>query len=247
MKRTAAVLVAAIAAAVAAALAAESPSPYHVASTHGAHERLLAADGESWRPAEKIAWGPDRYTTTFRALWAERGPYLRFDAADDFPWFTMTGRDDHLWEEEVVEVFLDIGRSGRNYAELEISPGNYVCDVRMVQPHPDKKMDFAWNIEGLETRTMATPGRPGSSGNWTALAFVPWTAFRSLPSASAAAIPPRPGTRWRFNVFRVKRPGGPMQPERGAIEAAWSKPSLPSFHVPAAFRDFVFEAGGAGK
>ena len=34
----------------------------------------------------------------------------------------MTRRDDPIWEEEVVEIFLDPARLGRHYAEVEISP-----------------------------------------------------------------------------------------------------------------------------
>jgi hypothetical protein len=40
-------------------------------------------------------------------------------------------------------------------------------------------------------------------------------------------------------VFRIKRPGGPDQPERDAVYAAWSVPDGPSFHDPTAFRDLV--------
>ena len=84
------------------------------------------------RGARRIEWGPAPYTTRFRALWNDDGLYLRFDARDPSPWHTMTRRDEHLWEEEVVEIFLDPDRSGRDYYELEISPANVVCDVRMI-------------------------------------------------------------------------------------------------------------------
>lgn len=40
------------------------------------------------------------------------------------------------------------------------------------------------------------------------------------------------GDRWRFNVFRIKRPGGAQRPQRGAILAAWSPVPDTSFHVP---------------
>ncbi|HEY3380255.1 MAG TPA: carbohydrate-binding family 9-like protein [Vicinamibacterales bacterium] len=227
--------------------AVSAADSYRVLATPHPRAALMAAGGEEWSPATAVSWGPVKYQTTFRALWSAEGLFLRFDATDDHPWFTMTRRDDHLWEEEVVEVFLDIDQSGRNYAELEISPGNVVCDVRMVQPYPDKQMDFDWNIEGLETRTLATPGRPPFAGDWTAVAFIPWPAFRSLPSAKGVALPPRPGSQWRFNLFRVKRPGGPLAPERGAVETAWSTPSQPSFHVPSAFQSFTFEAEPARR
>ena len=59
---------------------------------------------------------------------------------------------------------------------------------------------------------------------------------RPLAPEEGARIPPAPGDEWRFNVFRIKRPGGPQAPAQGAIFAAFSKPAGPSFHDPAAFR-----------
>lgn len=224
-------------------LAAAPAEPrYVVASTPAEAGALLAGDAAAWKPAARIQWGPAPYTTDFAALWASDALYLRFDARDPSPWHTMTKRDEHLWEEEVVEAFLDLDRSGRNYAELEISPGNVVCDVRMVTPYPNKKYDLTWNLEGLETRVVPLKDETGGTIGWTALARLPWTGFRTLASAERIALPPRAGDRWRFNVFRVERPGGHGTPEAGAVEVAWSDPRSPSFHVPASFRDLVFAA-----
>jgi cellulose/xylan binding protein with CBM9 domain len=201
---------------------------------------LLGAEEASWAGAQRVTWGPAAYETAFRAAWKEDGLFLRFDARDPNPWHTMTRRDDHLWEEEVVEIFLDLDRSGHDYYELEISPANVVCDVRMISPWPDKKGDFDWNLAGLETSVHMRTDTAGKTTGWTATAFLPWSGFRSLPSSKAIALPPKPGDRWRFNLFRVKRPGGKSAPEKDAIEAAWSETGGPSFHVPKAFRDLVF-------
>ena len=62
---------------------------------------------------------------------------------------------------------------------------------------------------------------------------------RSIPGPPSR-LPPRSGEAWRFNVFRIKRPGGQARPQDGAVLAAWSKPSGPSFHDPAAFRPLSF-------
>jgi len=35
--------------------------------------------------------------------------------------------------------------------------------------------------------------------------------------------------------------------EKDAVFTAWSPPGQPSFHVPAAFRDFVYGASGRGR
>jgi hypothetical protein len=210
---------------------------YAVRPAPSGHQALLASDDSAWASADVIRWGEPGAPTSFRALWNTEGLYVRFDATDPSPWNTMTKRDDHLWDEEVVEIFLDINRSGRHYAELEISPANVVCDVEMITPAPDKQSDFSWDIAGLETRVTK---RSDDHSQWIATAFLPWNGFRSLPSARNVALPPTAGTAWRFNVFRIERPNGPRDPARGAIFAAWSPPSGDSFHDPAAFRDLLF-------
>src|SRR5207247_307497 len=115
----------------AAALAAGDPS-YPVGRAEAPRATLLGSADVTWSKAERIAWGPEKYETAFRALWDQTGLYVRFDARDPDPWSTMTRRDEHLWEEEVVEIFLDLDRSGKDYAEVEVSPANVICDVRMV-------------------------------------------------------------------------------------------------------------------
>ena len=60
------------------------------------------------------------------------------------------------------------------------------------------------------------------------------------PPRPASRRPRSPGDGWRFNVFRIERPGGKANPEKDAVFAAWSKPSVKSFHDPAVFRDMVF-------
>ena len=67
--------------------------------------QLLAPEAPGWRFAQTVRFGPAPYRTRFRALWSGLGLHFRFDAEDDAPWFTMTARDDPLWEEEVVEIF----------------------------------------------------------------------------------------------------------------------------------------------
>lgn len=223
------------------AVAAATPE-YKVARATAAQGRLLGAEEEPWSGAARVDWGPGQYETRFRALWDDMGLYLRFEATDPNPWHTMTKKDEHLWDEEVVEIFIDLDHSGRDYYELEISPANVVCDLRMVSPWPDKEGDIDWDFEGLETRVHARTDEAGKTTGWTAVAFLPWHGFRALPSARGVALPPKPDDTWRVNVFRIKRPGGPEAPEKESVFAAWSPPSARSFHDPSAFRPFIFQA-----
>lgn len=223
-----------------AATGTAAPGEYVVAITRAMASPLLAGAEAAWRGAARLEWGPSPYETDFRALWTPDALYLRFDAKDAHPWHTMTRRDEHLWEEEVVEIFLDPGRAGHDYYELEVNPANVVCDVLMIQPSPDKKSDLGWNLAGLETAVVPWKDGTGAARGWTALARLPFAGLHALPSATGVMLPPRAGDRWRFNLFRVERPGGKEHPEKGAVEAAWSPTGQPSFHVPAAFRDLVF-------
>lgn len=149
--------------------AAVAPPAYTVAPTRAESAALLAGGAGAWKDAHRIHWGPSANDTAFAALWDADALFVRWDAVDTAPWYTMTHRDDHLWEEEVVEVFLDLDRSGRDYAELEISPANVVCDVRMVSAWPQKKFDLTGNMEGLETRVVPLRDAAAATVGWTAL------------------------------------------------------------------------------
>jgi hypothetical protein len=188
---------------------------------------LLPADAPQWKDAREVVWGPEPYRTRFRALWNEHGLHLRFDSEDDAPWFTMTERDDRLWEEEVVEIFLDPLGDGR-YVEVELNPANVVCDLRRLGPgetasDPIGPMDRGFAVTGMRTAVAAADGR------WIGTLLLPWEGL-GLSGAPGA------GEEIPFNVFRIKRPGGPEAPEEGAVFAAWSPTGGPSFHVPEAFR-----------
>jgi hypothetical protein len=213
---------------------------YRVRKTDAQPVTLLPGHDRAWKTAQRIAWGPLKYRTVFRALWNDKGLAIRFDACDDRPWHTMKRRDDPIWEEEVVEIFLDPASLGRHYAELEISPTNVVTDLHILEPHPHLNGDRSWNWHGMESTVV--PGSCGglTSGSWIALAWLPWSGLRELSPEVAPRVPPAAGDVWSFNVFRIKRPHGPSEPEREAVYAAWSTPEGPSFHEPAAFRRMEF-------
>ncbi len=222
-----------------ATFAADAPG-YDVVRLPDTAAGLVDAGASVWHDAVPLGWGPEPYRTRFQACWDSLALHVRFDATDDAPWHTMSRRDDHIWNEEVVEMFLDADGSGRHYAELEISPANVVCDLRVDQPWPSLASFTEWNWDGLTTAVLPLLDRGGAVTGWTALARLPWTGLRSIYPAPGVALPPQPGQAWRFNVFRIKRPGGPARPDDGVVLSAWSKPRGPSFHDPAAFRPLTF-------
>ena len=218
---------------------------YVVESTTARRDPLMDGAEEAWKPARAISWGPEGYDTTFRALWNGAGMFVRFDATDANPWGTLSRRDEPIYQEEVVEIFLDLDRSGSHYAEVDFSPANVVCDYHIERPLPEKdgdppwKGDRGWNFDGLQSRVEVRHDGDHTRG-WRVIAFLPWDGLRSLPSAAGTALPPREGDWWRFNVFRIERPHGPTDPERDLVLAAWSPAPIPKFHVASVFRKLEF-------
>lgn len=220
--------------------ATTTPSAYRVRRTGAEAADLLQASGAAWAPAPGIVWGTEPWPSRFRALATETALWLRFDATDDSPWHTLEQRDAPLWDEEVVEIFIDPDNDGRNYVEIEINPANVVCDLLMERGDPGKIGHLDWDFAGLETRVVPLRDGAGAVIGWTALARLPWEGFRDVVPA-AVALPPRAGDRWSFNVFRIKRPDGPAEPNRRVVLDAWSPVPANSFHVPEVFQPLEFE------
>lgn len=212
------------------------PAEYVVQHTSAGADALLAGEAIAWAPAMDVQWGPDRYHTQFRAVWNSEALFARFDVSDHAPWHTFSHRDACLWEEEVVEIFLDPTCSGTDYAELEINPANVVCDLHIAQLTPVRDVRLEWNFATL--RSAVHPGQ--QNDDWMAIACMPFADFASMSPPVAECLPVTVGDVWHFNVFRIKRPHGPADRERGSIYAAWSVPDGPTFHAPEAFRPLRF-------
>jgi hypothetical protein len=145
-----------------------------------------------------------KFPTEAAVVWDQENLYVAFACRDREPWGRMKNRDDHLWEEEVVEVFLDPDGDGQNYAELEVSPNNVVVDLLIPHPRAGAGTAIKWDIDGLQTAV----GRPGAG--WVVEIAMPW---KSLAAASVKSAP-KPGDQWRVGLYRIKRPGGPAKAEQ---------------------------------
>jgi hypothetical protein len=171
-----------------------------------------------------------RLSTSVAVWYDEDYLSLLFSASDDHVLATMTGHDDPLWREDVVEVFL-APESRQRYFEIEVSPRGTVFDARIESPdgiRATMKTDLAWTCEGLFT---AVRNALESDGTRTidTLIRIPFFALeRSMPGD---------GESWSANLYRIDR-----NPSSGDEFSAW-QPTLktpPDFHVPSAFGTFRF-------
>ena len=155
----------------------------------------------------RLIHAPDRqpaYPTEATVAWDDEFLYVAFACTDDAPWARHANRDDRLWEEEVVEVFLDPDGDGRDYAELEVSPTNVVVDLLIPAPKGGGPNTRAWNIDGLQTAVKT------QASGWVAEMAIPWRAL----AASGVSSAPSSGAEWRVGLYRIKRPGGVQKAAR---------------------------------
>lgn len=193
-------------------------------------------DEPAWRDAfeaplvSSMTGGRVRYATVARLLWDDRNLYVAFECEDDEV-FSRPGRkdDDPIYEDEVVELFVDPAGARRDYAEIEVSPANVVFDARFATWRSDLAVARAWT-SGARTAVEVHRGREGDRG-WTVEMAVPLEALRG------AARPPRPGDRWRMNLFRLE-----THNRAGVAEGqAFSPPLRGDFHALDRFGWLVFD------
>jgi hypothetical protein len=171
---------------------------------------------------------PSPIKTEAKILYDDRFLYFAFRNADENIWSTMTKRDAHLWEEEVVEVFVQADPKQTSYIELEVNPLGTMLDIFLLDIRKPLHYE-SWNSERLQWAVQVegtVDGNPGDKG---------WTCEIALPLEDVVPAPhssPRPGDMWRLNLYRVEK-----RPTSASL--AWS-PTLKDFHVPSMFGDIVF-------
>lgn len=75
---------------------------------------------------------PSPYKTEARALYDDTFLYFSFRCRDDNIWATFKRRDQHLWDEEVIEVFLQADPHQTSYIELEVNPLGTMLDIYLL-------------------------------------------------------------------------------------------------------------------
>ncbi|MCI0571845.1 MAG: carbohydrate-binding family 9-like protein [Myxococcaceae bacterium] len=137
--------------------------------------------------------------TTARLLYDAEHLYVAFDVEDPDVWGTLKQRDDPIYNEEVVELFLDANADGRTYNELQVSPHNVLFDAYF--PARRQGMDTGWD-SGMRTavKVRGTLDAPDDRDEgWTVELAVPLARLAEVPR-----LPPQPGDRWRFNLYRLE-------------------------------------------
>jgi hypothetical protein len=207
----------------------------------------------AWEPANFASWhwaslpslppliladgsGPALQETVVRLCYDGDALYIRFDCHDEDSWGTLHRRDDPIYDEEVVELFIAAGEeTPSTYYEFEISPNGVLFDARVHNPGGDRAgmiVDRIWDADGIRWRAERT-GR----GRWSALLALPWAAITAMDQ--------RP-TAWRANFYRIERPRqghSALPTEFSCWSPTFTDPA--DFHKPARFGTLILLSKGA--
>jgi hypothetical protein len=166
-------------------------------------------DHASWRQPEWTALRPrqsggEPYESRFKVLYSNTGLYVLMDGADRTLTATMNEDFMDLWKEDVFEVFLWTDERFPVYFEYEISPLDRELPI-LIPNFGGKFLGWRpWRYEGERRTRKATsiiggPKRSQASiQGWRAEFFIPYALLTPLQN-----VPPRPGTAWRANFYRM--------------------------------------------
>lgn len=181
---------------------------------------------ETGKPATK--------KTTARMCWDDTNLYVAFTGEDADVFGTYTKHDDPVYNEEVYEIFLCPTCDLNCYYELNVSPRNVAFDAiqrNTKAPNPGPGSTSSWDCKGLRTAVNVNGTVDCRTDTDTG-----WSAEFSIPFAALKRSTPKPGERWRANLYRIDLSPKPVEFQ------AWSptlvKPA--AFHVPTRFGTVFF-------
>jgi hypothetical protein len=216
---------------------APEPPEYKVLRTPRPPTVDGALDDAAWRDATPVVLRgsfdgqPASLRTEARLVYDDTSLYVSFSVEDPDLWGTLRKRDDPIYEQEVVEVFLDANADGRTYNELQVSPHNVIFDAYF--PARRQGMDTGWD-SGMKTavKVRGTLDDPADRDEgWTVELQIPFARLAEVPN-----VPPKKGDRWRFNLYRLEHR------ERRAVEGqAFSPLFVGDFHALSRFGWLTFE------
>jgi hypothetical protein len=203
---------------------------------------------------------PDPFLRTrAKLMWDDQALWIGAELEEPHVWGTLTERDAVIYMDDDFEVFLDPDGDTHQYYELEINALGTEWDLLLVRPYRDGGPAIhAWDIPGLRTAVHVDGSLNDPSDRdigWSVEIAIPWAA---LAEATSAAVPPRPGDRWRVNFSRVDWPveirdgrtrksldpaTGNAGPEDNWV---WSPQGLVAMHYPEMWGIVRFSGAGGG-
>ena len=166
-------------------------------------------DHAAWQKAEWVTLRrrePQNhpYDTRFKVVYSPTGLYCLMDGTDKKLTAAMNEDFMDLWNEDVYEVFLWTDERHPLYFEYEISPLNRELPIIIPNFGGQAYGWRPWHYERdrMTRKATSVTGGPKQSQagieGWRAEFFIPYQLLKPLQN-----VPPKPGTKWRANFYRM--------------------------------------------
>ncbi len=185
------------------------------------------------RLVDTMSGAAAEFAATARMTWDDTAVYLGWEVADDYLKATHTRHDDHLWEQDCVEVMFDPGGDQRNYFEIQVAPSGQSFETRYdTRRQPQPFGDVAWTSQvRAQVERRGTLNDDEDDVGYTVEMAIPWAAFAA---GNPPAGKPEPNAVWGMNLFVLDAR------ENGGRAAGWSPPRVGDFHAIDRFGRVVF-------
>lgn len=183
-------------------------------------------DANSLQLIDTVSGKEINYKTNVKLLWNDNFLYAGFECEEDYIYATMTNFNDMLYEEDVVELFLDDDKDGKTYIEIEVNPLNAVLHYAIHNDLKGKIVPF----ERIENNITSEVIYNEKEHCLTVELAIPFTEF-----VTAKNTPPKIGDSWLFNAYRINHTAN------GEVEYyAGAKTGIVNFHKPESFGELLF-------
>lgn len=188
----------------------------------------------TWTPLTVLPDYPSDYTTAFKLLYSEKGIYALFKCTDSILTNTLQEDRTALYNEDVIELFLQPDSTRSNYFEYELSPLNFESPLLIFNNQGDLNSWHPFEITEQRkilhaTSITGSKKEPGArADSWMAECFIPFDLLRPVNGHQATS-----GDRWKANFYRIDYDKG---------EALWAwRLNSGNFHEFEHFGTIIFE------
>jgi hypothetical protein len=140
------------------------------------------------------------YVTRCKMIWDNDFLYVFLRMEEDAIW-AIHKKDDIVFRENVLKIFMDPDNNGHNLIEIQVNPYNEVHYLTLSKPYRDKGiLNAGWMPVGAKSAvgikgTINDPSDKDSE----------WTIEMALPlkGLNGTAKPPQDGAIWRLDIQRT--------------------------------------------
>lgn len=173
--------------------------------------------------AEEEAWGKAAWSKSFVDIEGDLKPlpdldtkvkmlydsnyfYFYFKLEEPHIWASLTNRDDIIYRDDDIEIFIDPDGDSHEYFEFEWNAYNTLWDLFLTRPYRvdnRPKVLFEYNVTDIQSAVHIEGSINDPSDldeYWSIEIAIPWFA---LSKRAFAKSPPKDGEQWRVNFSRV--------------------------------------------